>query len=243
MASISLTARGWTADALTNLTLALPHQRPLLESVLAELDGQPVPTLRPPWARSGWLVEASVWVESELARLGFEALAPVQQFRSWGISAILRVSTTQGDVYFKVANAWPLSAHEPRVMQTLADWYPQQIPAPLTIDSDRRWMLLRDFGPALRGNPDLDAWKAALQAYVPLQRDAVERLDTLWAIGCADRRLETLPAWVDFLVADAETLVLIEPQEADRLIACGTAPQGVGCKAIRLPAAIDAGSR
>ena len=208
-------------DALTNLTLALPLQRPLLESVLAELDGQPLPTLRPPWARPGWLVEASVWVERELARLGYETLAPVQQFRSWGISAILRVSTTQGDVYFKVANAWPLSAHEPLVMQTLADWYPQQIPAPLTIDNDRRWMLLRDFGPALRGNPDLDAWTAALQAYVPLQRDTADRLDTLWAIGCADRRLETLPAWVDFLVADAETLALIEPQEADRLIALG----------------------
>ena len=106
-------------------------------------------------------------------------------------------------------------------MQTLADWYPQRIPAPLTIDFDRRWMLLRDFGPALRGNPDLDVWTAALQAYVPLQRDAADRLDTLWAIGCADRRLETLPAWVDFLVADAETLALIEPQEADRLIALG----------------------
>ncbi len=206
-------------DALTNLTLALPHQRPLLESVLAELDGQPVPTLRPPWARSGWLAEASAWVERELARLGYELLTSIEQVRSWGISAILRVSTTQGDVYLKVANAWPLSAHEPLVMQTLADWYPQQIPAPLTIDIDRRWMLLRDFGPALRGNPDLGAWEVALQAYVPLQRDAVERLDTLWALGCADRRLETLPAWVDFLVSDAETLALIEPHEADRLIA------------------------
>ncbi len=48
-----------------------------------------------------------------------------------------------------------------------------------------------------------------------------DRLDALWALGCADRRLETLPAWVDFLVADAETLALIEPQEADRLIALG----------------------
>ena len=208
-------------DALTDLTLALPQQRSLLESVLAELDGQPVPTLRPPWARSGWLAEASAWVERELARLGYELLTSIEQFRSWGISAILRVSTTQGDVYFKVANAWPLSAHEPLVMQTLADWYPQWIPAPLTIDGDRRWMLLRDFGPALRGNPDLDAWEAALQAYVPLQRDAVDRLDALWAIGCADRRLETLPAWVDFLVADAETLALLEPREADRLIGLG----------------------
>lgn len=54
-----------------------------------------------------------------------------------------------------------------------------------------------------------------------LQRDTTDRLGALQAIGCADRRLETLPAWVDFLVADVETLVLIEPQEADRLIALG----------------------
>ena len=171
--------------ALTDLSLTLSQQRPLLESVLAELAGQLMQPLRHPWARPGWLAEVSVWVEGELARLGFETLAPIQQFRSWGISAILRVSTTQGDVYFKVANAWPLSAHEPLVMETLADWYPQQIPEPLTIDSDRRWMLLRDFGPALRGNPDLDAWTATLQAYVPLQRDTTNRLDTLWALGCA----------------------------------------------------------
>ncbi len=208
------------SDALTNLTWRCRCSAISSKACEPSLTASPcqpcVPLGAPRLASRGVHLGRT---RTDAARL--RATGPVQQFRSWGISAILQVSTTQSDVYFKVANAWPLSAHEPRVMQTLADWYPQLIPAPLTIDSDRRWMLLRDFGPALRGNPDLDVWTAALQAYVMLQRDTTDRLDALRAIGCADRRLETLPAWVDFLVADAETLALIEPQEADRLIALG----------------------
>lgn len=208
-------------EPLSELPLALPQQRPLLQSILAELGGHQPPHLRPPWSRPGWRVEASAWVETELERLGYEATGPVEQIRSWGISAILRVRTGQGKLYFKVANTWPLSAHEPLVMRTLSAWYPNSVPAPLAIDLERRWMLLRDFGPELRGNRDVATWEAAVQAYALLQRDAVERLGDLWAIGCADRRLDMLAERIDFVLADEVTLALLEPREADRCVALG----------------------
>ena len=51
---------------LRELTLAVPHQRPLLEGYLAEVERGEVPVERPPWARMGWYGEAERWIEDVL---------------------------------------------------------------------------------------------------------------------------------------------------------------------------------
>ena len=70
--------------------------------------------------------------------------------------------------------------------------------------------------PALREHRNLADWEAAVKAYVRLQRDTVKHLDTLWELGCVDRRLETLPAQIDLLLADAELLKLLEASEVEQ---------------------------
>ncbi|MEP7290260.1 MAG: aminoglycoside phosphotransferase family protein [Chloroflexota bacterium] len=206
-------------DRLASLSLAQPDQRVLLENALAELEGEPLPALRPAWARAGWFGEACGWIEKVLAQSGDKLLSPVEQTRSWGISAILRARTTRGMVYFKVANQWKLATNEPLVMQALAGWYPQVIPRLLAAEPERRWMLMDAFGDALRENADMGVWEAAIRRYVLLQIDSVRHLDALHALGCADRRLETLPQWIDLLLADSEMLAVLEAAEAQQLIA------------------------
>lgn len=199
----------WIAQAdLEGLALAQPRRRDLIAGVLAEVASGRVPELRPLWARAGWYAEAAAWTGSELARLGYTLTAPVEQVKSWGISCILRAQTARGIVYFKVASSLPLFAHEPRLMRSLAEMYPAHVPAPLSIDEDRRWMLLDDFGPAVGWDAPVDAQEAMLVAYGMLQRDAVDHIDELWRMGCLDRSLERLAAQIDPLLADTAMLAV-----------------------------------
>src|SRR5690606_16410049 len=118
---------------LADLPFMHPEHRALIDATLAETESGQVPELREPWARPGWFEQAATWTASELARLGYTLTAPVEQVKSWGISATLRVPTTTGMVYFKVASSRPLFVHEPRLMRRLAELYPGHIPTPLSI--------------------------------------------------------------------------------------------------------------
>ena len=178
--------------------------------------------LRPPWARVGWFAQAAAWTRSELVRLGYSLTVPVEQVRSWGISCILRARTASGDVYFKIASSPPLFVHEPRLMRGLSGLYPDHIPAPLSIDEPRRWMLLADFGAAIGRGAPVDVQEEMLLLYGALQRDAVSRVDDLLAMGCLDRRLDRLAAQVDPLLGDTAMLASqLEAAEIERLRALG----------------------
>jgi hypothetical protein len=208
--------------ALANLPLARPEHRALVAAHLAEAESGQIPALRPPWARVGWFAQAAAWTRSELARLGYRLTAPVEQVRSWGISCILRARTASGDVYFKVASSLPLFVHEPRLMRGLSGLYPDHIPAPLSIDEPRRWMLLADFGAAIGRDAPVDVQEEMLLFYGALQRDAVSRVDDLLAMGCLDRRLDRLAAQVDPLLGDTAMLASqLEAAEIERLRALG----------------------
>ncbi len=213
----------WVGRAdVAGLPLAHPDHRALIDKALAEMEGGQVPAIRPPWARPGWFGEAAAWTEAELLRLGYTLTAPVEQVKSWGISCILRAHTTAGLVYFKVASSLPLFAHEPLLMQRLAARYPACIPAPLSIDEPRRWMLLADFGPAVGWDAPVEALEEMLVSFAKLQRDAATRADDLAAMGCLDRSLDRLAAQIDPLLSDPEMLAAqANTDEMARLRALG----------------------
>lgn len=203
---------------LADLPFMYPEHRDLADTVLAEMEDGRVPELREPWARPGWFEQASTWTASELARLGYTLTAPVEQVKSWGISATLRAHTTAGMVYFKVASSRPLFVHEPRLMRRLAELYPGHIPTPLSIDEARRWMLLADFGPVVGWDAPVEVQEEMLRVYGVLQRDTVSRIDDLRAVGCLDRGLDRLAAQVDPLLADTDTLARqLDAPEIERL--------------------------
>jgi hypothetical protein len=233
---IPTTGTYWVGqDTLAYLELMLPEQRTVIATCLHE--AEEIPSLRPSWARRGWFAETESWIQEQLARLNSTMVAPIEQVRTWGISCILRVPTTNGNVYFKAiptsfmqkntpnsssgtSGRLPLFfTHEPVLIQSLAAWYPQNVPTLLAIEGERCWMLLAEFGTELYAHPDQTAWEKALAVYGHMQVQVAvpHHIDTLLAVGCLDRRLHIVETQIDPLLNDEEVLADLTRREVEQL--------------------------
>jgi hypothetical protein len=118
-------------------------------------------------------------------------------------STVMRVPTADGPVWFK-ANDGSMR-HEAAVTTLVAPLSGGRVPAPLASDPSTGWMLLADAGPRLRDvipeERSLERWHDVLEAYARVQLACVDRVDALLAAGLPDRRLPTLPAAYDALLA------------------------------------------
>lgn len=201
--------RWFGRDELDNLTLTAPEHRSALESWFAEVEGDNIPEILP-WQRTGWFDETTAWIHAQLNRLGFTAVGLIEQFRTWELSCILRVTTTVGDLYFKAVP----SAREPLLTQALAEQYPIHIPTILAVDTEWHWMLMRDMGGKLLYEvSDTARWEEALRIYAQIQLDLVERVDDLIALGCPERRLDRLSEQIEPLFADTHAMMPGEPED------------------------------
>ncbi len=187
-------------DALANLSLTRPYHLAVIDRFLAEIECGVIPEHRAPWARAGWFAEAASWIQAQLAHLGCTPAGPIAQVKSWCLSCVLRVPTTSGDVYFKTAADLPLFVNEAAVMQGLAERYPRSVPTPLRIDRERGWLLLPDLGRELGWGAPVEKRAEALRAFGRLQTDSTQCVDDLLAIGCLDRRLNSLIDQIDPLL-------------------------------------------
>ena len=224
-------------DTLASLELSHPEQRTFIATCLRECEE--IPPLRPPWARRGWFALAESWIQEQLASLNYTIVAPIEQVKIWSISSVLRVPTTNGNVYFKViptsfmrkntpifssdtTGILPLLfTHEPMLIQSLAAWYPQNVPRLLALDRELCWMLLADFGTELYHHPNKTAWEKALEVYCQMQVAATHRIDSLFAVGCLDRRLHILATQIDPLLNDEDVLADLNRNEIEQLRAHG----------------------
>jgi Phosphotransferase enzyme family len=187
------------------------------EELAAFLGDGHVPPERAPWAQEGWLAEASAWIESSLGELGRPTTGPVQQVRVWPLSAVLRAPTTAGNVFFKATCASPLFVDEGRVMEGLSRLFPREVPRPLAVDSERRWMLLDDVGPALGWDATPEEREPVLATFARMQVASTRHVDELLALGCVDRRLDWLVREVHELLADAEAVAALDEDKVARL--------------------------
>ncbi len=124
-------------------------------------------------------------------------LAPPIEFRILPWSAVYRIPTDQGDVYFKACA--PSQAFEPALARYLAERRPDDVLPVLAADLARAWLLLPDGGPVLRHTltgtaADLIAhWSAILPQLAALQVDLSADANRLLALGTLDRRPAVLP--------------------------------------------------
>lgn len=166
-----------------------------------------------PWDQPDWEEETSAWIESELSRLGRRPTGPVETLHRRPWSAMRRVATRTGPVYFK-APALRLR-FEARLTEALAERHPDLVVRPLAIDPARGWMLSPDIGATLRTRiqspPDLASWQPILRSYARLQRESAGRGPEFLALGVPDRRLAGLPDLFDSLLADHDSLRLGRP--------------------------------
>ena len=159
---------------------------------LTRLSGEALGPGRPPWFARGWFGGAERWLRAAAKEAGYEPTGPVEQFRTWSISSVLRVPTTRGMVYFKASADMPLFVNEALVTRALSSMFPEFVPAPLAIDARRDWLALADFGEEVGWDAPLDVKIVIFRRFAQLQMASVEHVDRLLEAGCIDRRLDWL---------------------------------------------------
>ncbi|MFJ1792558.1 phosphotransferase [Kitasatospora griseola] len=123
--------------------LERPSQ-PLAAAPAVELDEQP---LRLPWASADGLAAEWAWADGELAALGRPRSGPVEQLRSWNLSALSRFPTGAGAAWLK--STPPFAVAEAEVIARVAKADPELVPQVLAADGRR--MLMADV-------PGVDCW-------------------------------------------------------------------------------------
>jgi hypothetical protein len=161
-----------------------------------------------PWARPGWFEEASTWIHAELKRNGLVISGPISLVHTRPWSALARVPTKQGLVYFKALS--PTLKFEAAVTAALALWRPDCMLPLIAADLNKGWMLSADAGVMLRSLmqsvDDLRHWHNVLPLYAEVQIELVGRAPELLALGMPDRRLTTLPRLFEQLLEDTDNL-------------------------------------
>jgi hypothetical protein len=109
----------------------------------------------------------------------------------------------------------------------VADLFPGHIATPLVTReaNGQGWMLLPEIqGTQMRDVPfDLRLWEQALDILAYMQLACVGKTDELLAVGCADRRLSTLPSEIDGLLGDEDLLSRLDAAQVEELRALAPA--------------------
>ena len=154
-----------------------------------------MPIMNEPWRDPVWLAGVHAWIEEQVARLGLVREGEIEQPHVAPWSTVLRVPTTQGDVWFK-ANG-PKEQFEAALVGLVAARAPERVPPLLAADPDRGWMLMADAGRRLREivaeERSLQRWLDVLPATARIQLAMEPDVDAMLALGVPDMRLATLP--------------------------------------------------
>jgi hypothetical protein len=184
------------------------------------------PDTRLPWEEPDWLESAHAWIAEELDRLSIEQTGETEQVHVRWWSTVIRVPTSEGDLYFKAAA--PPHLFEPALISTLADLKPGRLPEIAAADRATGRMLMRDGGEQLREKietvDDLRHWEEILPRYAELQLATAPYADDLLALGVPDQRLPSLMIGFNKLLEDEDAILLDEPngiteEERERLLA------------------------
>jgi len=214
---ISDTHGEWVGREVLN-ALVHPEHKEALHVYFEEVEKGDVPARRPPWSQPGWFGAVTEWIDVQVKDLGFELIEPIDVMKSWGISCVLKASSTGGFFYLKESSTLPLFADEPVVTAGLARLFPDHVPKPVGIHPERHWMLLEDFGKTIRSTkPDAGVREDVFRCFGALQVESVAQVDKLLEMGCRDRRLTHLMGQIDGLVEDPHIVDKLEASEIERL--------------------------
>jgi phosphotransferase family enzyme len=204
----------WIGHAdLAAYPLADAEQRVALERWFGEMAGGDIPAERAPWERLGWFDMATAWVERQVAGHGGQAIGPFVQLHARGWSSVLRLPTTNGNVYFKAVT--PVFGFEPPLTALLAELLPSQTPRVLAVDETRHWLLLADAGESLRAEiratRDSEPYAQMLSVWARCQVALLPHIERIAATGLPDLRLAGLATTAADVLADADGLLVGRP--------------------------------
>jgi hypothetical protein len=170
--------------------------------------------LRQDWARPDGPAEILDWAEERLVDRGVTRTGPVEQMRTWNLSALWRIPTDVGRLWLKAVPAF--FAHEGAVI----DWIGVPV-APRTIAfAPGRALMVDIAGAANHEVSDPAALRPMVSLLTDLQQRALGRTDELAAIGVPDRRLATMVPRISRVVEHwGSTLDLRQRRSLDALVA------------------------
>jgi hypothetical protein len=180
----------------------------------------------PLWRDPGWRAEADGWVLDRLTEAGRRPTGPADSERLVPWSAVWRVPTDGGPVWFKACTVGV--RHEPALYQVLARRSPGHVLTPVALDVERGFLLLPDGGPTLRqtegARTDVAAWERMLQEYAAMQRGLEPFVDELVATGLTVAGPGQLPGVRAALLTDDDLLLLgdesgLSEAQRDELVA------------------------
>jgi Phosphotransferase enzyme family len=182
--------------------------------------------LRRPYARPGGPAADLDWADGVLAGLGRPRIGPAVQDRTWNLSSLWRLPTSDGGAWLKVVP--PFFSHEGALVERLGG---ERVPRVLGRDGDR--MLLAEA-------PGEDVYDAGGQVLldmidllVGLQARWLGRAEELLRLGLSDWRGDALAeaidgivgrAWTEVPRADRDelaTFVRALPERVEAIAACG----------------------
>ena len=161
----------------------------LVSAALDQERGGPLPAERPAWCRPGWAGPTAAWVDEVLAQRGARRTGRGAVIKSWGLSHVERIPTSQGALYLKACS--PLFAHEPAVTAWIAALAPGVVPAVLAVDHARACLLMEALPPAQPGLGVEQERVATCAAMAQVQAAVAGRGDELRAAGAPDRALSS----------------------------------------------------
>jgi aminoglycoside phosphotransferase (APT) family kinase protein len=88
---------------------------------------------------------------------------------------------------------------------------------PLSLERERYWMLLADFGAPLEEKASLADKESLFRTFGQIQIAAAAQVDELLAMGCLDRRLDRLAAQIEPLLNDPEATAELDENEIKQL--------------------------
>ncbi len=160
---------------------------PLVSAALEQERGGPVPAARAPWCRAGWAVETAAWVDEVLAQRGAHRTGRSTVLKSWGLSHVERIPTSEGVRYLKASSA--LFAHEPATTAWLAGVAPAVVPGVLAIDETRACLMMEALPPAQPALTVEQQRVSTCTAMAQVQLAVAGRNDELRATGAPERGL------------------------------------------------------
>lgn len=163
--------------------------------------------LHAPWFEVGWFRSAVEVIERTVRGQGIAITGAIEQCKHWSISAILRIPTTAGVLWFKQVPGF--MAHEGAVLHWLSSLRPGSVPAVVAVGAD--WTITRAFPPPSE-EPDVENPFGLL---AELQREAASHVDELLALGCPDRRT---PVLIEDLQSLTRREDLLEPHHRHALL-------------------------
>jgi aminoglycoside/choline kinase family phosphotransferase len=163
-----------------------------------------------PWDSPVWLEEARAWINTTLEENNYRLIGEIEQVQIRPWSTILLAQTNKGKVFFKAAA--PFLDHEPALLDLLAHLHPHVSPDILKIDPSQGWILMEDCGTPLRtfikAENNIERWRKIIPIFVRLQKKLISHVDEILHLGVFDRRLESLPAQFENLLADDACMLL-----------------------------------